>query len=81
MKAVIFALLLAGCSATTQQPQQPQQQETNYLGNFLTILQIISMFGPQSPLAGGPHQAAQQAQPQQQPTRCQDLGNGVVNCW
>jgi hypothetical protein len=60
-----------------------QASSTDYLGATLTVLQILSLLGPQSPLAGGPHQAAPTVDPpqQRQPTHCQYLGNGIGNCW
>jgi hypothetical protein len=60
-----------------------QASSTDYLGATLIVLQILSLLGPQSPLAGGPHNYQQPVDPpqQRQPTQCQYLGNGIANCW
>ena len=60
-----------------------QANSTNYLSTTLTLLQILALLGPQSPLAGGPRPAPAQpqAQPQNQVTRCQYLGSGMLQCW
>lgn len=66
------------------QLRQRQVASQNSLNNVLTFLQILSLLGPQSPLAGGPHTTpapAAQPSPPSGPRYCSYSGGRTFYCW